>query len=55
MTNSKWSVITASACISRNGGKVGAASVHAKNPGLKVLGAIDYLCNYCGFVWVRQA
>lgn len=50
---SKWSVASATACVERNGGKVGVKQVSHDTPGLKVLSAIDYLVNHCGYMWVR--
>ena len=51
----KWDVATAKACISRNGGRVISklVSFGRAGPGIRVLGAVDYLVHYCGFSWVR--
>ena len=49
----RWTILTARQCIERNSGKVGVNVIHCSRPGLTVLGAIDYLCHYCGHLWVR--
>ena len=35
--------------IEKNRGKVGAKTIKHPEPGIKVLGAIDYLINHCGY------
>jgi hypothetical protein len=40
------------AMLARNKAKVGVKSVAAVRPGLKMLGAMDYLAHYCGYVCV---
>jgi hypothetical protein len=47
--NGKWSVEKARSFISRNGGTVTGKGVFHPAPGLKVLGAMDYLINHAGF------
>ena len=50
---SKWDGMTAAACITRKGGLVDISSKRLWCPptvGIRVLGAIDFLCNYLGFV-----
>ncbi len=46
----KWSVNSATQMVKRNGGKIykhnDVCYIETKSPGLKVLGAIDYLVNY---------
>ena len=49
----KWTVLKAISMINRNGGHVGEKMIRHQNPGLKVLGAIDYLVNHHGYTWVR--
>jgi len=39
----KWTEETARAAIARNNGIVGAKTVYIERPGIKILGAIDYL------------
>ena len=51
MARREYTVETARACIERNGGKCGAKSISHPAPGLKVLGAIDYLVNRHGYTW----
>jgi hypothetical protein len=51
MAEGKWTEKTARAMIERNGGKVGAVTIQHNNPGIKVLGAIDYLCRKHGYEW----
>ncbi len=46
---SKWSEESARSMIERNGGKCGHKKVYHPSPGLRVLGAIDYLVNYCHY------
>lgn len=58
----KWTEDSAAACVKRNGGfvnphdmdRIGNSfkSVIHQTPGLKVLGAIDFLVHHCG--WVRK-
>lgn len=49
--NSKWDMSTARLIIERTGGKIDGGKITHPSPGLKVLGAIDYLVNYCKYVW----
>jgi len=55
MAEGKWNLETACNCITRNGGKISSEgkkiSFGKNSPGLKILGAIDYLVHYCGFVY----
>jgi len=58
---SKYTVASARKKIERNHGKVFIAtkpgkfsSIRCSNPGIKVLGAIDFLVNHHGFIWVRE-
>ena len=46
---SKWTIETAAACIKRTGGKITKKKIVHKKPGIKVLGAIDYLIHYQKF------
>lgn len=48
----KWDLATAIAMIKRNGGRVTKNKVSHPKPGLKVLGAIDYLVNYHKFNFI---
>jgi hypothetical protein len=43
MAKREYTIETARACIERNGGKCGVKSIEHSSPGLRVLGAIDYL------------
>ena len=45
MAEDKWNIQTASECIKRTGGSVSRSRIVHSHPGLKVLGAIDYLVN----------
>ena len=47
----KWTFGSATSCIERNGGKIDYEEKYIliNQPGLKILGAIDYLTNYLGF------
>lgn len=47
-----WTIESARACIERNGGKVTGKAIDMPLPGLRCLGAIDYLCKH-GYRWVR--
>lgn len=47
-----WTVEAARACIERNGGTVTGTSILMPLPGLRCLGAIDYLRRQ-GYRWVR--
>jgi len=49
----RWTIDTAKACIQRNKGRVGQGQIRAINPGLKVLGAIDFLVNFHKYTWMR--
>ena len=52
---SKWTTETAKAMIERNGGKIGAdKNIRYSNPGIAVLGAIDYL-RKLGYRWANEA
>lgn len=49
---SKWS---ATEMIVRNGGKIGGnGTINIKQPGIGVLGAIDYLVKVHSYRWVRE-
>lgn len=53
----KWDEMTAVSMCSRNGVKVAVHSKvisEAKNSGIRVWGAIDYLVNHCGYSLVRS-
>jgi len=43
---------TAKAMIERNRGAVRGKNIKIASPGIKVLGAIDFLVNHRGFRWV---
>lgn len=45
----RWNLKTACECVIRNGGKASNKQVSHPQPGIKVLGAMDYLKNYCKF------
>jgi hypothetical protein len=51
----KWTATTARSCITRNKGTIAGKQIGFNKgwPGLKVLGAVDYLVNHCGFTWIR--
>lgn len=49
----KWTEKTAKEMVTRNGGRVGINVIFHQSPGLRVLGAIDYLCNYKGHTWQK--
>lgn len=56
MSKGRWEIHTAKTMIERNRGGV---YLHSKkitheSPGIKVLGAIDYLVNHHGFKLVRR-
>lgn len=48
----KWNLQSACNCVVRNGGKADPykKTVSHPQPGIKLLGAMDYLCNYQKFV-----
>lgn len=48
-----YTVSSAVALIKRTGGMVAEEAVHHNSPGIKVLGAIDYLCSK-GFRWYKK-
>ena len=48
---SKWDELSAKKCVTRNGGTIKGKQINVKKPGLKVWGAIDYLCNYAGYMF----
>jgi hypothetical protein len=51
----KWDVVSAVACIKRNRGRVSKdKKITHPGPGIKVLGAIDYLVHYQGFYYMKQ-
>ena len=50
----RWTLETARQKLERNGGRVTAGFVTHPRPGLKLLGAIDYLVNHCGYRFHRQ-
>ena len=54
VTKGKWNEITAKAMIERNHGLVGQKTIRCSNPGIKVLGAIDFLVNHRGHQWNRS-
>lgn len=37
-----------------NGGKVGGTVIDIEKPGLKILSAISFLVNHCGYVWSKH-
>jgi len=45
----KWDIESARTTILRNGGKIVDKKIIINSPGIKILGAIDYLINYCGY------
>lgn len=45
----KWDHISAKKAIERNGGKIKGKVIYFPKAGIKMLGAIDYLVNYCGY------
>ena len=49
---SKWNLQSACNCVVRNGGKADPykKTVSHPQPGIKLLGAMDYLCNHQKFV-----
>ena len=49
-----YTMSTAKDMICRTGGSVRGTTIHHKRPGIKVLGAIDYLVNYCKHNWTHQ-
>ena len=51
MGEGKWNLLTASTCVLRNKGKIKGGHIVHLEPGIKVLGAIDYLVHYCGHVY----
>ena len=53
MKKKKYTEEKARQMISKNGGSVGAKTVNVRLPGIKVLGAIDYLVNYHGYRFSR--
>lgn len=51
---SKWTKESAVLMIERNGGMVGGEkSINFSNPGIAVLGAIDYLVRL-GYFWIKD-
>ena len=53
VSKSKWDLHTAKSCIARTGGSVKGGVIKHKNPGLKVLGAIDYLVGNHKHIWLK--
>lgn len=54
MSESKWTVAEAVAVIKRTGGRVNKKGhINHPKPGIKVLGAIDFLCNYNKFKFIN--
>jgi hypothetical protein len=49
-----WTIITATESIKRTRGKVVGNKITHPGPGIRVLGAIDYLVNYCKFIYMGQ-
>jgi len=49
MSQDKWNLKSAIACVTRNGGTVKNDTVTHPQPGLKVLGAMDYLKSVCKY------
>lgn len=45
----KWNIESAKKCIERNKGKIKDKKISIASPGIKILGAIDFLVNYHGF------
>ena len=45
----RYSVEKAREMVEKNGGKCGVKTVRHSCPGIKVLGAIDYLVNHCNY------
>jgi hypothetical protein len=50
MGKSKWDKFSAIDCIKRAGGHVVGNGIIITQPGIKVLGAIDYLVNHCKMI-----
>ena len=48
--NGRYTEASAKQKIVSAGGNIGVNTVSHPSPGIKVLGAIDFLVNYCGFV-----
>ena len=40
--------------ILNNKGQIRGTLIYHKQPGLKILGAIDYLVHYHGYMWVKE-
>ena len=49
-----WDEELAKACINRTRGKITGNKITHPGPGIKVLGAIDYLVNYKKYVYMGQ-
>jgi len=49
----KYTVESAVAVITGNGGKVEKGVIRHSSPGLKLLSAIDYLVNNHKFIWLK--
>ena len=47
---SKWSEESAKACLERNRVKVSGRQIDAFGHGLKIQGAVDYLCGHRGYM-----
>lgn len=53
----KYNEMVAIKRLARNGVKVRSTTITLgvdQMVGIKLWGAIDYLCNHCNFVWVRK-
>jgi len=48
-----YDIYTAKARINRNGGRIKGKQIFHRQPGLKLLGAIDYLVNYHKFSFFK--
>jgi hypothetical protein len=49
----KWDEKSARAMITRNGGKFRGRQIIIKQPGIKVLGVIDYLVHQHKYIWFK--
>lgn len=50
----KWNLKSAMDCVLRNKGRVKGNRITHPGPGIKVLGAIDYLTHYCKLIYAGK-
>jgi hypothetical protein len=54
MSDGKWDEITAKAKVKQHGGDIKGKQITIKRAGIRLWGAIDFLCNHCGYSFYKE-